>query len=444
MRAVAGRRGSATTATGSRASSASTCDEDAGRTNPFLDEFVDADLDDSLPFADDSFDLVYANFVVEHLGIPTCFTEWRRVLGRRRLVLLTSNRANPLLAVATWLPQRARLALKRRGAGAEERDVYPTRYEANTPEKLARAVTDARLRAGGAWSTSVRCTGTGPSAPRERRPASPRAGTAAATPLDDRRFLPLASPRPPGPLFGFRKGRRGAPALRLPSAGVVLRTLFIGGSSPSSRRARRRAEARCAGRHIRARVQFTPHGPVAIHVVRARARRALRAAAGALERDDPRPRDGHLDAEAALAARDDGRHQRRLLRSDTGRPSGVLIRDGVVDSPPYGDRSSVGISPDGTLDVRRVEFFGTWRGLGQRRRSRPEPGAGAERLSLFTPSYGATTPAPAGVAAVVFPPSRRRRRTRPRGPVVEVPGGGGRRSRPTAPCSSRAAPRRSG
>ena len=119
-------------------------DEAAGRENPFLDEFVPADLDHSLPFDEDSFDLVYANFVVEHLEHPERgFAEWRRVLRPGgRLVLLTSNRASPLMAAADKLPQRARLLIKRRGAGAVERDVYPTRYLANTPARLA-AVTAA-------------------------------------------------------------------------------------------------------------------------------------------------------------------------------------------------------------------------------------------------------------------------------------------------------------
>ena len=114
-------------------------DEAAGRENPFLDEFVPADLDESLPFDEDSFDLVYANFVVEHLKQPERgFGEWRRVLRPDgRLVLLTSNRASPLMAVGDKLPQRVRVAIKRRGAGAAERDVYPTRYLANTPRLLA-------------------------------------------------------------------------------------------------------------------------------------------------------------------------------------------------------------------------------------------------------------------------------------------------------------------
>jgi SAM-dependent methyltransferase len=114
-------------------------DEAAGRENPFLDEFVPADLDESLPFDQDSFDLVYANFVVEHLEHPERgFAEWRRVLRPSgRLVLLTSNRASPLMAAGERLPQAVRLAIKRRGAGAAERDVYPTRYLANTPERLA-------------------------------------------------------------------------------------------------------------------------------------------------------------------------------------------------------------------------------------------------------------------------------------------------------------------
>lgn len=113
-------------------------DEAAGRENPWLDEFLCLDLDAELPFADASFDLVYANFVVEHLSAPgRTFAEWHRVLRPSgALVLLTSNRASPVMALADRLPDRARLAVKRHGAGAVERDVYPTRYRANTAQRL--------------------------------------------------------------------------------------------------------------------------------------------------------------------------------------------------------------------------------------------------------------------------------------------------------------------
>jgi SAM-dependent methyltransferase len=123
-------------------------DEAAGRENPFLDEFVPGDLEQALPFAGDSFDLVYANFVVEHLQQPErVFAEWRRVLRPGgTLVLLTSNRASPLMAAADRLPQRTRLAIKRRGAGVEERDIYPTPYRANTPSKLEQVAASAGFR----------------------------------------------------------------------------------------------------------------------------------------------------------------------------------------------------------------------------------------------------------------------------------------------------------
>ena len=114
-------------------------DAAAGAENAALDEFAIADLCRSLPFEDGAFDVVYANFVVEHLAAPeAAFREWRRLLRPQgELVLLTSNRANPVLAVATLAPERLRTALKRAGAGVLERDVFPTRYRANTPGRLA-------------------------------------------------------------------------------------------------------------------------------------------------------------------------------------------------------------------------------------------------------------------------------------------------------------------
>jgi SAM-dependent methyltransferase len=119
----------------------------AGRENPYLDEFVVADLSKRLPFDDAAFDLVYANFVVEHLVDPErTFAEWRRVLKPDgRLVLLTSNRASPLMVAADRMPQRVRLLIKRRGAGAVERDVFPTRYRANTPDRLAELARSAEF-----------------------------------------------------------------------------------------------------------------------------------------------------------------------------------------------------------------------------------------------------------------------------------------------------------
>jgi SAM-dependent methyltransferase len=122
-------------------------DAAAGAENAALDRFVVADLCASLPFEDDSFDLVYANFVVEHLDAPeAAFREWRRVLRPDgALILLTSNRASPLLAVAALVPERVRAVLKRVGAGVAERDVIPTRYRANTPGRLQALLAGARF-----------------------------------------------------------------------------------------------------------------------------------------------------------------------------------------------------------------------------------------------------------------------------------------------------------
>ena len=67
---------------------------------------------------------------------------------------------------------------------------------------------------------------------------------------------------------------------------------------------------------------------------------------------------------------------------------------GVLAHPPLSARSSIGIDTAGALHVDRVKFFGTWKGTGQRRplagiNQTPAPG----QVVLFTPAYGARTPA---------------------------------------------------
>ena len=120
-------------------------DAAAGAENSTLDRFVVGDLCASLPFGSGYFDVVYANFVVEHLDRPEeAFREWRRVLRPDGvLILLTTNRANPLVATARLAPRTVRVAIKRAGAGVVERDVMPIRYRANTPWRLKALLSDA-------------------------------------------------------------------------------------------------------------------------------------------------------------------------------------------------------------------------------------------------------------------------------------------------------------
>ena len=167
-------------------------DESGGRMNESLDEFAVADLCGPLPFDDGTFDLVYSNFVVEHLERPpAAFAEWHRVLRPGgSVVVVTSNRSNPLMAAARILPQGVRTAIKGRGPGAAARDVFPARYRANTPGALTRQLGRAGFRPSGS-SPSRRSTGMRASGARPPRPSATfERGAAAAPALDDRRLVP--------------------------------------------------------------------------------------------------------------------------------------------------------------------------------------------------------------------------------------------------------------
>ena len=175
-------------------------------------------------------------------------------------------------------------------------------------------------------------------------------------------------------------------------------------------------------------VQFTNHGPVALHIVRGPKPTGLYELRPVLSNESIQG----LERVTAMQERLAGEATMVGINGDfynfdSGRPSGVLMRDGVVDSPPYGDRSSVGISAEGVVDVRRIQFFGTWKGLGQRRSVNDvNQLAGANGISLFTPSYGASTPPQAGAVTAVlspFPPATPN--TDLVGPVVAVGNGAG-------------------
>ncbi len=175
-------------------------------------------------------------------------------------------------------------------------------------------------------------------------------------------------------------------------------------------------------------VQFTPHGPVAINVLTGPRPGGTTTLAPVLSNDS-------LTGTETLTAM-----QRRLASSATGAgvngdfftfasgvPSGVFMRDGQVASPPVGDRSSAGVTTDGTLEISRISFFGTWQGTGVKRtlnalNEKPPPNG----IALYTQSWGPTTPAvPGSVATILFPfPAPVPNADLP-APVVETRVGGG-------------------
>ena len=151
-------------------------------------------------------------------------------------------------------------------------------------------------------------------------------------------------------------------------------------------------------------VQFTPHGPVVLDVVTA-----------------PRP-DGLtytlapvLSNNAIVATQTLTEMQKDMSATSTvvgvngdyfvanpGKPAGILMRAGALESAPFAARSSLGIAADGTLTVAKVSFDGTWRGSGQRRQLDLNAAPVKGHTTLYTSAWGPTTPAEAGVAVDVI------------------------------------------
>ena len=155
------------------------------------------------------------------------------------------------------------------------------------------------------------------------------------------------------------------------------------------------------------RLQFTRFGPQAMHILTA-----------------PKPAGGLyglkpvLSNGAAVGRERVTSMQRRAEASATvagvngdlftwadGIPSSGLIQDGVLRTTPHPKRSMLGVDTVGNLRVDRISMLGTWQGSGPRRPiqlvNRPP---GPNGTTLYTPSYGATTPAVPGVFEAVLAP----------------------------------------
>jgi ubiquinone/menaquinone biosynthesis C-methylase UbiE len=109
--------------------------------NRFVQYRVQGDSS-ALPFAEDSFDLLTANMVVEHVSDPVALlSEAFRVLKPKGVFLFhTPNLLSYATLTARMVPEAFKVRLIRYLEGRKGEDVFPTFYRMNTPaqvEKLA-------------------------------------------------------------------------------------------------------------------------------------------------------------------------------------------------------------------------------------------------------------------------------------------------------------------
>jgi SAM-dependent methyltransferase len=101
--------------------------------NQIVDALVAGDLSD-LPFQADSFDVVSANMVVEHLSEPDRVGQalYRVLKPGGVFIFHTPNYLNYQTVLASLIPQRLKYKLIEFMEGRAEKDAFPTFYRLNT------------------------------------------------------------------------------------------------------------------------------------------------------------------------------------------------------------------------------------------------------------------------------------------------------------------------
>lgn len=150
-------------------------------------------------------------------------------------------------------------------------------------------------------------------------------------------------------------------------------------------------------------VELTAHGPVAVHVLTAPRPGGLYSLGPALSNGAIAGRESLTALERRASATATVAGVNGDFFAASGEPSGIVLRSGVLDHPPQAERSSIGVAADGSLRVEPVIYNGIWRGTSGRRPIRLNAIPGRNGVSLFTRSWGATTPAIAGAVAAVIP-----------------------------------------
>ena len=153
-------------------------------------------------------------------------------------------------------------------------------------------------------------------------------------------------------------------------------------------------------------LQFTPSGPVVVHILRAPRPGGLYALRPLLSNDTLLGRETVTSMQKrAMSSANVAGVNGDLFTFDEGLPSGMLMQSGVLEAPPHPKRSTLGITDDGSLIIDRVTMLGQWQGSGPLRalnglNQRPS----AQGISLFTPVWGASTPQASGTVEVVLEP----------------------------------------
>jgi len=107
------------------------------RVPSYLDQFVRADLI-RLPLPENYFDVILAEWVLEHLQKPkSVLEEFKRILKPGgRVIFMTTNIKSSLGIISLLTPSWVHRKLKRFLLGVKEEDTFPTKYKINTLKKI--------------------------------------------------------------------------------------------------------------------------------------------------------------------------------------------------------------------------------------------------------------------------------------------------------------------